>query len=84
MIVHAWRRPSRAAGAVGAAGAALLLAATATDQRVAGARQSMRWLTDLLAGRREGRVDQTLDGTFPASDAPSWTPTTGTGLRHKM
>ena len=35
------------------------------------------------AGKREKMFDKTIADSFPASDAPSFTPTVGTGLRHR-
>jgi hypothetical protein len=46
--------------------------------------QARQWLTRAVVGAREGRADQIDDASaesFPASDAPAWTPTVGTGLR---
>ena len=43
-----------------------------------------RWVGEMI-DRVRGTIDPVLDASaesFPASDAPSWTPTVGTGLRH--
>jgi hypothetical protein len=45
-----------------------------------------RWFMQLVerAGlRREDLIHESSAESFPASDAPSWTPTVGTGLRHR-
>jgi hypothetical protein len=45
-----------------------------------------RWLTqirDRAPWHREDLVHDASADSFPASDAPSWTPTVGTGLRQR-
>jgi len=45
-----------------------------------------RWFASLLerAGwHRDDLIQAASADSFPASDAPSWTPTVGTGLRHR-
>ncbi|HZP48028.1 MAG TPA: hypothetical protein VFB07_05830 [Vicinamibacterales bacterium] len=44
-----------------------------------------RWFASALervGWRRADLVHDASEDSFPASDAPSWTPTTGTGVRH--
>jgi hypothetical protein len=44
-----------------------------------------RWFSGVLArvtGDDDDEIHQASAESFPASDAPSWTPTVGTGLRH--
>ncbi len=44
-----------------------------------------RWFGSVLervGWRRDDLVDASNADSFPASDAPAWTPTVGTGMRH--
>jgi hypothetical protein len=42
-------------------------------------RRATQWL-ERLTGRTDDGVHEASADSFPASDAPSWTPTVGTGL----
>ena len=45
------------------------------------ARHWMKGMIEAASGRSEDLVHQASDESFPASDAPSWTPTVGIGVR---
>ncbi len=45
-----------------------------------------RWFTSVLeraSWRRDDMIQAASADSFPASDAPAWTPTVGTGLRNR-
>lgn len=47
------------------------------------ARQWFGHVMERAGLRREDEIHEASADSFPASDAPSWTPTVGTGLRHR-
>ena len=80
MAAHGLRQRTRTGGLfVGLGGGlawwALTGAGNLSDARQWVARVLEPWLT------REDLVQQASTQSFPASDAPSWTPTVGTGVR---
>jgi hypothetical protein len=47
--------------------------------------EARRWVSGMVnrvRGEADDLIQQASAESFPASDAPSWTPTVGTGLRH--
>src|SRR5262245_16914572 len=46
-------------------------------------RQWLGRVADRAGLRSEDEIHEASADSFPASDAPSWTPTVGTGLRHR-
>jgi hypothetical protein len=48
----------------------------------AAARAFVAWLRS-DPSRESVQIDDTLNDSFPASDPPSWTPTTGVAITHR-
>ena len=48
----------------------------------AAAREAVRWWLS-RPSRESAKVDDTLGDSFPASDPPSWTPTTSVATAHR-
>ncbi len=76
------RRRSAAAGALAAVGGALAWWALG-GAGLPGARRRAAQLFDRLGWGNRDRVQEESAQSFPASDAPPWTPITGSGLRHR-
>lgn len=76
------RRRSFGGALLASAGASLAWWAFARPGDFDGARQRLLNFFERAGWRRTDRVHDESEQSFPASDAPSWTPTVGTGIRH--
>jgi hypothetical protein len=83
LAVQGLRQRSVAGGMLALLGGGLAWWALTGEGDLSEARQWLAQIVDRGPWHREDLVHEASADSFPASDAPSWTPTIGTGLRHQ-
>jgi hypothetical protein len=83
LALEGLRRRSVSGALLTCAGGSLAWWALVKQGNLEDARHRVHLLLERVGWLREDRVHDESEQSFPASDAPSWTPTVGTGLRHQ-
>jgi hypothetical protein len=83
LAIEGLRRRSLPGGVLAGLGGTVAWWALSGEGDLSDGRRWIEQWVERMSGRRDDQVHEASADSFPASDAPSWTPTVGTGLRHQ-